>query len=119
VPITIYGIKNCDTMKKARAWLDKHGVEYAFHDYKTVGIDRERLERWSRKIGWETLLNRSGMTFRKLPDKDKQALDARKAMALMLAQPSIIKRPVLDLGGGKLVVGFKPETYTEAFTARR
>jgi Spx/MgsR family transcriptional regulator len=119
VPITIYGIKNCDTMKKARAWLDKHGVDYAFHDYKTAGIDRERLERWSRKAGWETLLNRGGMTFRKLPDKDKQALDTRKAVALMLAQPSIIKRPVLDLGGGKLVVGFKPETYTEAFTARR
>jgi Spx/MgsR family transcriptional regulator len=119
MPITIYGIKNCDTMKKARAWLDKHGVGYAFHDYKTAGIDRERLERWSRKVGWETLLNRGGMTFRKLPDKDKQALDAGKAMALMLAQPSIIKRPVLDLGGGKLLVGFKPESYSETFAARR
>src|SRR5262245_11923736 len=73
--ITIYGIKNCDTMKKARAWLDKHGVDYAFHDYKTEGIDRERLERWSKKVGWETLLNRAGTTFRKLPDKDKQAID--------------------------------------------
>jgi arsenate reductase len=117
--ITIYGIKNCDTMKKARAWLDKQGVEYDFHDYKSAGIERERLERWSKNVGWEALLNRGGMTFRKLSDKDKQGLDARKAMALMLAQPSIIKRPVLDLGGGKLVVGFKPETYTDAFAARR
>jgi Spx/MgsR family transcriptional regulator len=113
MPITIYGIKNCDTMKKARAWLDKHGVDYAFHDYKTAGIERERLERWCKKVGWETLLNRAGTTFRKLPDKDKQALDAHKATALMLAQPSIIKRPVLDLGGGKLTVGFKPEIYDE------
>jgi arsenate reductase len=114
MPITIYGIKNCDTMKKARAWLDKRGVDYAFHDYKTAGIDRERLERWSKKLGWETLLNRAGTTFRKLPDKDKAALDAGKAIALMLDQPSMIKRPVLDLGGGKLLVGFKPEIYAEA-----
>jgi arsenate reductase len=112
--ITIYGIKNCDTMKKARAWLDQHGVAYAFHDYKAAGIERDRLERWSKTVGWETLLNRAGTTFRKLPDKDKAALDAKKAIALMLAQPSMIKRPVLDLGGGKLLVGFKPETYAEA-----
>jgi arsenate reductase len=112
--ITIYGIKNCDTMKKARAWLDKHGVEYAFHDYKTAGIERERLEQWSKKVGWETLLNRAGATFRKLADKDKAGLDAKKATALMLAQPSMIKRPVLDLGGGKLLVGFKPEDYSGA-----
>jgi len=111
VPITIYGIKNCDTMKKARTWLDKQGVEYAFHDYKTAGIDRERLERWSKKAGWETLLNRAGTTFKKLPDKDKQDVDEKKALALMVAQPSMIKRPVLELGGGKLVVGFKPEVY--------
>ena len=109
MPITIYGIKNCDTMKKARAWLDKHGVDYAFHDYKTAGIDRERLERWEKKVGWETLLNRAGTTFRKLPDKDKNGLDDKKALALMQAQPSMIKRPVLDLGGGKLLVGFSPE----------
>jgi arsenate reductase len=114
MPITIYGIKNCDTMKKARAWLDKRGVDYAFHDYKAAGIDRERLERWSKKLGWETLLNRAGTTFRKLPDKDKAALDAGKAIALMLDQPSMIKRPVLDLGGGKLLVGFKPEIYADA-----
>ena len=108
--ITIYGIKNCDTMKKARAWLEKHKVEHAFHDYKTAGIDRERLERWSKKAGWETLLNRAGTTFKKLPDKDKDGLTEKKAMALMLAQPSMIKRPVLEFGG-KLVVGFKPEIY--------
>ena len=112
--LTIYGIKNCDTMKKARAWLDKHGIDYVFHDYKTVGIERERLEQWCKKVGWETLLNRPGTTFRKLPDKDKNGLDAKKAMALMLSQPSMIKRPVLDLGGGKLLVGFKPEVYGEA-----
>ncbi len=114
MPITIYGIKNCDTMKKARAWLDKRGVAYAFHDYKTAGIARERLERWEKKVGWETLLNRAGTTFRKLPDKDKAGLNAKKAMALMLEQPSMIKRPVLDLGGGKLLVGFAPEQYQQA-----
>ena len=114
VAVTIYGIKNCETMKKARAWLDKRGVEYAFHDYKTAGIDRERLERWSKNVGWETLLNRGGMTFRNLPDKDKNAIDARKAVALMQAKPSMIKRPVLDLGGGKLLVGFRPESYEAA-----
>jgi arsenate reductase len=118
MPITIYGIKNCDTMKKARAWLDKQGVEYDFHDYKTTGIDKERLEKWSKKVGWDTLLNRAGTTFRKLPDNDKAALDERKAIALMLAQPSMIKRPVLDLGGGKLLVGFRPATYAAAVAGR-
>jgi arsenate reductase (glutaredoxin) len=109
--IAIYGIKNCDTMKKARAWLDKHGVAYAFHDYKVEGIERDRLERWAKKVGWETLLNRAGTTFKSLPDKDKGGLSETKAVALMLKQPSMIKRPVLDLGGGKLLVGFKPEQY--------
>ena len=108
--ITIYGIKNCDTMKKARAWLDSHGVAYGFHDYKTEGIAKEKLKRWSNQLGWETLLNRAGTTFRKLPDSDKEGLNERKALALMLAQPSMIKRPVLDLDG-KLLVGFKPEIY--------
>ena len=112
--ITIYGIKNCDTMKKARAWLDKNGVDYAFHDYKTAGIERERLEKWEKKVGWEKLLNRAGTTFRKLPDKEKTGIDAKKALALMLKQPSMIKRPVLDLGDGKLLVGFTPEVYSEA-----
>jgi arsenate reductase len=119
MPITIFGIKNCDTMKKARAWLDKRGVDYAFHDYKTAGVDRERLDQWSKKVGWETLLNRGGLTFRKLPDKDKEGLTEKKALALMLAHPSMIKRPVLDLGGGRLLVGFKPESYGEVFGARR
>jgi arsenate reductase (glutaredoxin) len=119
VSITIYGIKNCDTMKKARAWLDKHGVEYEFHDYKTAGIERERLERWEKKVGWETLFNRAGTTFRKLPEKDKNGLDAAKAVALMLAQPSMIKRPVLDLGAGKLLFGFAPEQYDKALATRR
>ena len=112
MPITIYGIKNCDTMKKARAWLDERGVAYAFHDYKTAGIERAQARSAGRKkAGWETLLNRAGTTFRKLPDKDKDGLTEKKAIALMLAQPSMIKRPVLDLGGGKLLVGFKPEQY--------
>jgi len=111
--VTIYGIKNCETMKKARAWLDQHGVAYSFHDYKTAGIERERLERWEKKVGWETLLNRAGTTFRKLPDKGKNDLNAKKVVALMLAQPSMIKRPVLELGGGKLLVGFAPELYAK------
>jgi arsenate reductase len=117
--ITIYGIKNCDTMKKARAWLDSNGVDYSFHDYKTVRIERERLEQWCEKVGWETLLNRAGTTFRKLPDRDKAGLDAKKALTLMLAQPSMIKRPVLDLGGGRLVVGFSPENYGAVVAGRR
>jgi arsenate reductase (glutaredoxin) len=110
--ITIYGIKNCDTMKKARAWLDSHGVAYGFYDYKTEGIAKDKLKTWSDALGWETLLNRAGTTFRKLPDADKEGLNERKAMALMMAQPSLIKRPVLDLGG-KLLVGFKPEIYAK------
>src|ERR1700689_4069622 len=112
--MSIYGIRNCDTMKKGRAGLDKRVFAFAFDDYKTSGIERERLEQWCKKVGWETLLNRAGTTFRKLPDKDKNGIDAKKAMALMLSQPSMIKRPVLDLGGGKLLVGFKPEVYGEA-----
>ena len=109
---TIYGIKNCDTMKKARAWLDAKGLAYDFNDYKTAGIDKDRLKGWSDKLGWEALLNRAGTTFKKLPDADKEGLTEKKALALMLAQPSMIKRPVLDLGG-KLLVGFKPEVYAK------
>ena len=111
--VTIYGIKNCDTMKKARAWLDQHGVAYAFHDYKMAGIERARLEGWARAVGWETLLNRAGTTFRKLPEKDREGLNEKKAIALMLDQPSMIKRPVLDIGG-RLLVGFKPAEYEAA-----
>ena len=116
MPITIYGIKNCDTMKKARAWLDGYGVVYGFHDYKTAGIAMDKLRQWSEALGWEALLNRAGTTFRKLPEADKEGLNERKALALMLAQPSMIKRPVLDLGG-KLLVGFRPETYAKEVPA--
>jgi arsenate reductase len=110
VAVTIYGIKNCDTMKKARAWLDAKGVAYRFHDYKNAGIDRDRLEGWVATVGWETLLNRAGTTFRKLPAQQKQDLTKENAIALMLDQPSMIKRPVLEVGE-KLLVGFKPEQY--------
>ena len=110
---TIYGIKNCDTMKKARAWLDSHGVTYNFHDYKSEGIAKEKLKAWSDELGWETLLNRSGTTFRNLPEAAKARLTEAKAIALMIEQPSMIKRPVLE-AAGKLLVGFKPESYAEA-----
>jgi arsenate reductase len=115
---TIYGIKNCDTMKKARAWLDEHGIAYDFHDYKASGIAKDKLEQWSDKVGWDALLNRAGTTFRKLPDADKDGLSEEKALALMLAQPSMIKRPVLETGG-KLLVGFKPEIYAKEVRAAR
>ena len=121
--VTIYGIKNCDTMKKARAWLDKRGVTYEFHDYKSAGIERSMLEGWARQAGWgalnrEALINRAGRTFRALPEKDQVGLTEKKAIALMAAQPSMIRRPVLDVGG-KLHVGFKPEQYEKEFAARR
>ena len=111
--ITIYGIKNCDTMKKARDWLDGHGVAYRFHDYKASGIDRATLEGWARRADWTVLLNRAGTTFRALPDERKADLDEARAIELMLGQPSMIKRPVLDLGG-PLLVGFKPQQYAAA-----
>jgi len=112
--VTIYGIKNCDTMKKARAWLDGHGVAHDFHDYKAAGIDRGRLSAWAGEVGWETLLNRSGTTFRKLPEAEREGLDEEKAVRLMLQQPSMIKRPVLE-SGGRLIVGFKPDVYAATF----
>jgi arsenate reductase len=108
--ITMYGIKNCDTVKKARAWLDSHKIAYAFHDYKTAGIDKTHLERWAKEVGWERLLNRAGTTFRKLSDKDKAGIDKAKAIALMMEQPSLIKRPVLEKGA-HVIVGFKPDIY--------
>ena len=114
---TIYGIKNCDTMKKARTWLDEHKVGYTFHDYKAVGIDKPTLEGWAKKVGWEVLLNRAGTTFKKLPDADKENVTEKKAIALMMAQPSMIKRPVLE-AKGKLTVGFKPEIYEKAVGSR-
>jgi arsenate reductase (glutaredoxin) len=113
---TLYGIKNCDTMKKARCWLEARGVPYEFHDYKVAGIDRAHLERWCAKLGWEALLNRSGTTFRKLSDEQKSALDERRAITLMMQQPSLIKRPVLEYDG-RLLVGFRPQEYAAA-TAR-
>ena len=111
----LYGIPNCDTVKKARVWLDQHDVAYAFHDYKKVGIDRPRLEAWVAEHGWEVVLNRAGTTFRALPDADRTDLDASRAIDLMLAQPSMIKRPVLDLGD-RTMVGFKSERYAAILT---
>lgn len=108
--ITLYGIPNCDTVKKARAWLDARGTAYVFHDYKKAGIDRARLEAWVAELGWEALLNRAGTTFRKLADADQANLDAARAVQLMLAAPSMIKRPVLDTGVRR-IVGFRPELY--------
>jgi Spx/MgsR family transcriptional regulator len=109
-PIVIYGIKNCDTMKKARAWLDGRGVPYTFHDYREKGIDRARLENWAKRVGWERLLNRSSSTFRELPERAKAEITDTKAIGLMLEEPTMIKRPVLDLGD-RLLVGFKPDLY--------
>jgi arsenate reductase (glutaredoxin) len=111
--LTVYGIPNCDTVKKARTWLDGRGVAYAFHDYKKAGVDDASLRRWTDALGWEKVLNRAGTTFRALPDADKADLDAGKAIALMLAQPSMIKRPVVE-GDGKLVIGFKPDEWETA-----
>lgn len=110
---TLYGIKACDTMKKARTWLEEHAIDHAFHDYKTQGIDRDSLNRWCDEHGWEVVLNRAGTTFRKLDDESKAGLDQARAVELMLAQPSMIKRPVLDLGG-RTLVGFKPDLYAAA-----
>jgi arsenate reductase len=108
--ITLYGIPNCDTVKKARTYLDARGVAFHFHDYKKAGIDAADLERWSAQVGWEKLLNKAGTTFKKLPDADKADIDEKKAIALMLANPSMIKRPVVE-GGASLLVGFKPDIY--------
>lgn len=114
MPVAIYGIKNCDTMKKAFAWLGEHDIDYAFHDYKKEGVTRDALQRWCAASGWEKVLNKAGTTFRKLPDEARADLDQDKAIALMLDQPSMIKRPVLETGEG-IEVGFKPERYAEVF----
>lgn len=111
--LTLFGIKACDTIKKARAWLDAHGVSYVFNDYKVAGVDLASLERWCAAEGWERVLNRAGTTFRTVPEADKAHLTTEKAVALMLAAPSMIKRPVLE-GDGHLLIGFKPELYAEA-----
>lgn len=115
MPLTLYGIKNCDTMKKARIWLEAASIAYDFHDYNAAGIDAQSLRRWCAALGWETVLNRAGTTFRKLPEADRQDLDEARAIALMLAQPSMIKRPVLE-GKGVLLAGFKPEIYAKALS---
>jgi arsenate reductase len=109
----LYGIPNCDSVKKARAWLDGRGVAYDFHDYKKAGIDEPRLRAWAGEFGWEKVLNRAGTTFRKLPEAEKQGLDEGKAIALMLAQPSMIKRPLLDTGSRRLI-GFDSPAWTSA-----
>ncbi len=114
--ITVYGIPNCDTVKKARAWLDGNGLIYGFHDYKKLGADPAKLQRWVEAAGWEKVLNRAGTTFRKLPDGDKEGLDAAKAVNLMEANPSAIKRPVVEYPGG-LLVGFKPDEWQTALQA--
>ncbi len=116
--IIVYGIKNCDTVKKARLWLDGHGIAYEFHDFKSAGIQHSRLQQWCRKAGWETLLNRAGTTFRKLPDRDKKVADANAAITLMQAQPSMIKRPVLEFEE-TLLVGFKPDLYESSLLLKR
>lgn len=108
--VTLYGIPNCDTVKKARAWLDARGVAYAFHDYKKAGADAAQIARWCAAAGWEKVLNRAGTTFRKLPDTHKQGLDAAKAAALMAANPSCIKRPLVEHPGG-LLVGFNADEW--------
>lgn len=111
--IELYGIPNCDTVKKARVWLDARGIRYAFHDYKKEGVDRERLARWADKSGWALLLNTRGTTFRKLSEQDRAGIDEAKALALMEAHPSLIKRPVVEHPGG-LLVGFDPDRWSEA-----
>ena len=111
---TIFGIPNCDTMKKARRFLDERGIEYSFHDYKKAGIDRAHLERWADAAGYERVINRAGTTFRKLPEADKAGLDRDTAISLMLDNPSMIKRPVLETDG-TITVGFSPETYAALF----
>ena len=111
----LYGIPNCDTVKKARVWLDAAGVAYSFHDYKKAGVAEADITRWCDALGWDILLNRAGTTFKKLPETDKANLDQAKAIALMVAQPSMIKRPVLE-GDGVLLVGFKPEIYARTFS---
>jgi Spx/MgsR family transcriptional regulator len=108
--MTLYGIPNCDTVKRARRWLDEHGVAYAFHDYRKNGVDEAALRGWIGRLGWEALLNRSGTTFRKLPEDMKRDIDAEKAMAIMLANPSAIRRPVV-VQGDRLVVGFDQDRF--------
>lgn len=112
--ITVFGIKNCNTMKKAFSYLDEHQLAYQFHDYKKQGIDKSHLQAWCNEHGWEKVINRAGLTFKKLPDDQKLDLTEAKAIALMIAQPSMIKRPVIELGN-KTLLGFKAEEYDQIF----
>lgn len=119
--VTMFGIRNCDTIRKARSWLDARTVAYAFHDYAASGIDRPRLEAWAREVGWQTLCNRAGTTFRKLPDQEKRDLTETRALDLMVAHPSMIKRPVLVVSSGSdtsILVGFDPAAYAETLGTR-
>lgn len=116
MPVTIYGIKNCNTMKKAFAWLDDHSVAYVFHDYKKSGIAAEKLADWvSRAGGWEHVANKSGLTYRGLPETTKENLDDARAMALMVEKPSMIRRPIIEADGGKLIIGFSDESFIASF----
>lgn len=116
MPVTIYGIKNCNTMKKAFVWLDGHGIAYRFHDYKKSGISGDKLEHWvSRAGGWEHVINKSGLTFRGLPETTKDGLDQERAIALMIERPSMIRRPIIEADGGKLIIGFSDESFTASF----
>ena len=112
--LTLYGIRNCDTVKRARVWLDGQGVAYRFHDYKTAGVEAERLADWVDRLGWERVLNRTGTTVRKLPEAEKTGLDAARATALMLAHPSAIRRPMIE-GDGVLIAGFDPASFQQTF----
>ncbi len=114
--VTIYGIRNCDTMKKAFTWLNEHGIEHDFHDYKKAGIDADTLRAWLKQIDRSVLVNTRGTTWRKLPEEARSIDDDERAIALMIAHPSLIKRPVLNTGNGVLV-GFKPEHYAAHFGA--
>lgn len=111
--VQVYGIPNCDTVRKARAWLDANGLAYAFHDFKKEGADPDLVRSWVKAVGWERVLNRKGTTFRKLEPEQKEGLDEEKAIRLMVAQPSTIKRPVVDHPGG-LLVGFDPADWEAA-----
>jgi arsenate reductase (glutaredoxin) len=116
MPVIVYGIKNCDTMKKAFAWLDEHDIAYAFHDYKKSGISGDKLGNWvSRADGWEHVVNKSGLTFRGLPETTKGSLDNESAIALMIDKPSMIRRPIIEADGGKLIIGFSDESFTASF----
>lgn len=112
--LTVYGIRNCDTMRNARRWLDEHGIQYAFHDYKKLGIDETTLRTWIGRVGWESLLNRRGMMWRKVPEENRQAMNKETAIRLMRDTPSVIRRPVL-VDGPRVHVGFSADAYGKLF----